>query len=161
MHKKKRYISKEDALKKLENYCAYQDRCHSEVRTKLLDLGIYGDDLEEIIVALISENFLNEERFAKSFARGKFRIKHWGRIRIQQELKFRKISAYCIKKAMEEIPDEDYLDILTQVIIKKKNSLPETDPYKLKVKLIQYALSRGFEMPSIQKVIDKQNLSTL
>lgn len=161
MQKKKRYISKEDALKKLENYCAYQDRCHSEVRTKLLDLGIYGDDLEEIIVALISENFLNEERFAKSFARGKFRIKHWGRIRIQQELKFRKISAYCIKKAMEEIPDEDYLDILTQVIIKKKNSLRETDPYKLKVKLIQYALSKGFEMPSIQKVIDQLNLSTL
>jgi regulatory protein len=76
---KSSYVSKEDALKKLQRYCAYQDRCHQEARRKLLDLGIYGDDLEEIISELISDNFLNEERFARSFARGKFRIKGWGK----------------------------------------------------------------------------------
>jgi regulatory protein len=108
LQKKKKYISKDDALLKLQAYCAYQDRCHSEVRSKLLDLGIYGDDLEDIIVALIEDNFLNEERYARSYARGKFRIKQWGRLRIRRELKFRKISDYCIRKAMEEIDENDY-----------------------------------------------------
>ena len=114
----KKYISKDDALSKLQRYCAYQDRCHQEVRSKLLDLGIYGDDLEEIISDLISENFLNEERYARSYARGKFRIKRWGRMRIQQELKQRKISAYCLRKAMEEIEEEEYEQTLRTILEK-------------------------------------------
>ena len=153
MQKKKKYISKDDALLKLQAYCAYQDRCHSEVRSKLLDLGIYGDDLEEIIVALIEENFLNEERFARSYARGKFRIKQWGRLRIRRELKFRKISDYCIRKAMEEIEEDDYRETLKQVILKKKKLTKETDPYKMRVKLIRYASGRGFEIEVIKEVI--------
>ena len=96
-----KWVSKEEALAKIQRYCAYQDRCHQEVRTRLLDMGVYADWLEEIIVQLIEENFLNEERFARSFARGKFRIKQWGRNRIRQELKKRNISAYCIRMAME------------------------------------------------------------
>ena len=95
---KKKYLSKEDALKKLQRYCAYQDRCHQEVRSKLLDLGIYGHDLEEVIVALIEDNFLNEERFARSFTRGKLRIKHWGRNKILQELKKKNIFCLLHKK---------------------------------------------------------------
>ena len=95
MKKAKKYISPEDALAKLQRYCAYQDRCHQEVRTKLIDLGVFGDTLEEIITDLIKDNFLNEERFARSYARGKFRMRKWGRIKIRQELKLRKISDYC------------------------------------------------------------------
>jgi regulatory protein len=153
LQKKKKYLSKEDALKKMEQYCAYQDRCHSEVRNKLLQLGIYGDDLEEIIVALIADNFLNEERFAKSYVRGKFRMKHWGKMRLYRELKFRKISDYCIKKAMEEIPEEDYYEILEQVLLKKKRLTREENPFKLKLKLTQYGMSRGFEMDVIREVL--------
>ena len=96
------WVSKEEALAKMQRYCAYQERCHEEVRSKLLNMGVYSDWREEIIVQLIEENFLNEERFARSFARGKFRIKQWGRNRIRQELKKRKISDYCVRKAMEE-----------------------------------------------------------
>ncbi len=159
MQKKKKYISKDDALLKLQAYCAYQDRCHSEVRSKLLDLGIYGDDLEEIIVALIEDNFLNEERYARSYARGKFRIKQWGRLRIRRELKFRKISDYCIRKAMEEIGEDDYYKVLKEVILKKQKLTKEPDPYKLRVKLIRYAAGRGFEMEAIRDVINELGIT--
>ena len=115
----KKYHSKEEALDKLQRYCAYQDRCHQEVRSKLLDLGIYGEDLEEIIVQLISDNFLNEERFARSYARGKFRIKRWGRNRIWQELQKRQISDYCLRKAMEEIDEAEYQKTLWELLEKK------------------------------------------
>ena len=151
--KQKKYISKEDGLAKLQRYCAYQDRCHQEVRTKLLDLGIYGDDLEEIMADLISENFLNEERYARSFARGKFRMKKWGRNRIRQELKMRKISGYCLRKAMTEIEEEDYLKTLKEVLKKKDRLLKEKDNYKRKNKLAVYGVSRGFESKLVWGVI--------
>ena len=143
--KQKKYVSKEDALKKLQRYCAYQERCHQEVRTKLIQLGIYGFDLEDIISNLITDNFLNEERFAKMYAGGKFRIKKWGRVRIRKELKFRKISDYSIKKAMEEIPDADYLKTLHEIFEKRCARIKETDPFKIKGNIAKYAISRGFE----------------
>ncbi len=152
---KKKYISKADALDKLQRFCAYQDRCHQEVRTKLIELGIYGDDLEEIIVELIQENFLNEERYARSFARGKFRMKKWGRLRIRQELKFRQISDYCMRKAMSEIEEEDYLKTLTEVIEKKRNQLKEADDYSRKGKLAKYAIGRGFETNLVWEVLNE------
>jgi regulatory protein len=143
--KTKKYISKEEALRKLQKYCAYQDRCHQEVRTKLIELGCYGDDLEEVISELILENFLNEERFARSYARGKFRFKKWGRIRIKRELKMRKISAYCIKKAMEEIGDDEYYTELEKLILKKNNTVAEQNEFKRRKKLADYVIRKGFE----------------
>jgi len=143
--KKSKYVSKEEGLAKLQRYCVYQDRCHQEVRYKLLDLGIYGDDLEEIIAELISENFLNEERFARSYARGKFRIKRWGRIRIGLELKKRNISAYCRKKAMEELAEEDYEGTLRQLIEKRQEQEKERNLYKKKGKIAQHFIRKGFE----------------
>ena len=145
MKGEKKYISQDEALKKLQHYCAYQDRCHREVRNKLLNLGIYGDELEEIIIELIRENFLNEERFACSFARGKFRLKQWGRNRILRELKMRDISDYCIRKAMEEINDEDYYETLKTVLTKKTRTLKDTNIFKRNQKLAQHAIRRGFE----------------
>lgn len=138
-------LTKTQALIRLQKYCVYQDRCHSEVRSKLIELGIYGDDLENIIVELISENFLNEERFARSYARGKFKIKKWGRIRIQQELRRRKISAYCIKKAMVELEDYDYDQQLVDLLEKKNRTLREPDLWKRRAKLVDHAMRKGFE----------------
>ena len=152
------WVSKEEALAKLQRYCAYQERCHEEVRSKLLDMGIYSDWREEIIVQLIEENFLNEERFARAFARGKFRIKQWGRNRIRQELKKRKISDYCLRKAMEEIEEEDYLNTLRTALIKKNISLKEEDPYRRKSKLARYAVSRGFESELAWQLINDMDL---
>lgn len=153
--KQKKWLSKTEALAKLQAYCAYQDRCHKEVRSKLLDLGIYGDDLEEIIADLIEENFLNEERFARSFARGKFRIKQWGKIRIKRELKQRDISDYCIRKAMEEIEEEDYQKTLESILLKKNARLNAPNLYTRKAKLAKYAMSRGFEHNLIWEILNR------
>lgn len=150
-----KWTSKQDALKKLQRYCAYQDRCHQEVRKKLVDLGIYGDDLENIITDLIAENFLNEERFARSYARGKFRMKQWGRTRIQQELKQREISDYCIRKAMEEIEEEIYLKTLHDLIEKRIPQVSETKPYQIRKKLADYAIRRGFETPLVWETVKR------
>ncbi|MEM6319515.1 MAG: regulatory protein RecX [Bacteroidota bacterium] len=150
---KKIITEKDRALKKLMHYCAYQDRCHQEVRSKLLSLKIYGDDLEEIMAELISENFLNEERFAKSYARGKFRFKKWGKVKITRELKQRRISAYCIKKAMQEIDEEGYEEGLIQLLEKKRGTEKETNEFKLKGRLAKYAIGKGFESSLVWSVL--------
>lgn len=142
----------------MQRYCAYQERSHKEVRGKLLDLGIYGDDLEEILAQLISDNFLNEERFARAYARGKFRMKQWGRRRILQELKFRDVSAYSIRKAMEEIPEADYLETLETVIRKKADALDEPDGFKRRNKVAQYVIGRGFEPNLVWETIERLSL---
>jgi len=135
----------EVALAKLQRYCAYQERCHQEVRSKLISIKVYGDDLEEIISELISDNFLNEERFACAFARGRFRMKKWGRNKIKQHLKLKRISSYCLKKAMEEIDEEEYLSTLDDILRKKMEKHDDLNPLVTKDKAIQYAISRGYE----------------
>lgn len=150
MEQKKKVLDYETALRKMQQYCAYQERSHGEVRTKLIDLGIYGEQNELIISELIQENFLNEGRFAKAFAHGKMNIKRWGRIRILQELKSRKISDYCIRKAMAEIDEESYLNNLRTLIIKKDELLDETDLFKKQQKLFAYLLQKGYEIELIQ-----------
>jgi regulatory protein len=152
---KKIYISRDEALSKLQRYCVYQDRCHKEVRTKLLDIGIYGDTLEEIISELIQENFLNEERFACSYARGKFRMKKWGKSKILQGLKYRNISDYCIRKAMEEIEVLDYEETLNQLIEKKWEQSKETDVFKKRNKIAKYLAQRGYEYSLIWPALKK------
>jgi len=152
MSSKKR-TDKATALLKLQRYCAYQDRCHKEVRTKLINLGVYGLDLENVITELIADNFLNEERYACSYARGKFRMKGWGRVRIRQELKFRKISDYCIKKAMKEIEEDDYMATLKEILIKKERLSREKDSFKRRGGLANFAIRRGFESNLVWLVV--------
>jgi regulatory protein len=144
MEKKKKYLSDEVALSKMQSYCAYQERCHVEVATKLRDLGVYGDRADVIIAKLIEDNFLNEERFAVSFARGKFRMKKWGKIRIKQELKMRQIPDYSIKKAMQAIDTEGgYLEVLKNMLISKlEEYIGDEQPQQ---KAANYALRKGFE----------------
>ena len=140
----KKYYSKEVALQKLQSYCAYQERCHQEVTTKLYELGHRGDVADEIIAKLIQDNFLNEERFATAYARGKFRIKKWGKVRIKQELKMRQIPDYSIRKAMQAIDAEGtYLETLKSVIQLKSKDY-EGD-VQFKQKLAAHAMRRGFE----------------
>ena len=144
---------KKKILDKLERYCAYQERCHHEVRSKLLKLEVYGDDLEEIISDLVQNNFLNEERFARSYARGKFRMKQWGRVRIKNELKRRHISEYCIRKAMSEIEDETYLDTAEEVAIRLVNSYDQPLSYPDRQKAMQRMIRKGYEYPLVKDLI--------
>ncbi|SFN89801.1 regulatory protein [Chitinophaga sp. YR627] len=143
------------AILKLRHYCAYQERCHSEVKSKCFELGLRGEEVDEAIAALISDNFLNEERFAKAFAGGKFRLKQWGRKKIQMELKQRQVSAYCIKKGMEEIDAEDYDKTLYTLAEKKYASLKGEQYLKRKYKTMQYLLQKGYEPAFIQDAIEQ------
>lgn len=134
-----------EAQKKLENYCAYQERCHKEVRAKLKDMKMIPEAIDTIIVNLIKDNYLSEERFAKAFVRGKFRIKRWGRNRLIRELKFREISKYSINIALKEINLEDYDNTLNQLVKKRINQVKEPNLYKKKRKVADYLLYRGWE----------------
>ncbi|WP_236059696.1 regulatory protein RecX [Chitinophaga rhizophila] len=143
------------AILKLRHYCAYQERCHSEVKSKCFELGLRGEEIDEAIAALIADNFLNEERFAKAFAGGKFRTKHWGRKKILMELKQRQVSAYCIKKGMEEIDAEDYDKTLYTLAEKKYASLKGEQYLKRKYKTMQYLLQKGYEPEFIQDTVEQ------
>lgn len=145
-------------LEKLKKYCAYQERCHYEVRNKIISYKVFGDDLEEIIIALINENFLNEERYAKAYARGKFRFKKWGRNKIKHALRMRQISAYCIKKGLLEINDEEYIDTLRGIIEKQIEKNTKYSQLIRRDKAIKYAVSRGYESNLIFGIIKEIEL---
>lgn len=131
--------------KKLEYYCAYQDRCHQEVIQKLYDYKVFGEEQEQIIVYLIEHNFLNEERFAQSFARGKHRIKNWGKVRITNELKFRNVSAYNIKTGLKEINPNEYLTQFDHTSEKFWEGIRESNLVKKRKKFCDYFLRKGYE----------------
>ena len=141
----KDFFTIKQATKKLEHYCAYQERCHEEVVQKLRSMKMDSDEIDAIIVHLIASNFLNESRFACSFARGKHRIKHWGKIRIVNELKFRKISQYNINLALKEITTEEYEATFHNLAERNWESIRELNPLKKRKKFCDYLLRKGFE----------------
>ena len=141
-----------EVKRKLERYCTYQDRCHQEVEKKLKEFYLIPEAKELILLHLIQNDFLNEERFARSFARGKFRIKKWGRNRIVQELKLRGISAYNIKSALKEIDPNVYKSTLNEIANTKNKMLNEKEPLKRKQKLYQYLYRKGYEPDLILKL---------
>lgn len=134
-----------EATKKLEHYCAYQERCHQEVVQKLKGMRMIPEAIDQIVGHLIKENYLNEERFAKNFTRGKFRVKKWGKNRIVRELKLRDISAFNIKSGLKEIEEGEYLTALDELSKKRLEQITETNPLKKKKKLADYLLYRGWE----------------
>lgn len=138
-------VTIKEALQKIENYCAYQERCHEEVIAKLWEMKMTRDEIDQIIVRLIDSNFLNEERFACSFARGKHRIKHWGKIRITNELKQRKITQSLILKALKEIPADEYLHTFYTLSEKYWETISEKNTLKKRKKFCDYLFRRGFE----------------
>ncbi|RNL51775.1 regulatory protein RecX [Pedobacter jejuensis] len=148
-----RILDKKQALAKAESFCVYQERSQKEVRYKLVEWGIRGDELEEILSDLIVNNFLNEERFAKSYASGKFNIKKWGRIKIKQGLKLKGVPDRILQKALYSLDDEDYEQTLRQLAIKKEESLTEKDKIKRKYKLVTYLQGKGFERDLIYEVL--------
>ncbi|WP_339336626.1 MULTISPECIES: regulatory protein RecX [unclassified Croceitalea] len=144
MHVSKSYSVKE-AMSKLESYCAYQERCHKEVVQKLKEMRMIPEAIDQIVTHLIQENYLNEERFAQSFARGKFSIKKWGKNRIVNELKQRNISRFNIKTALKEIDESEYIKTLDELSKKRLTQIKETNIQKRKKKLADYLLYRGWE----------------
>ncbi len=141
-------------LAKMRKYCDYQERSHQQVRDKLYEAQLYGDDVEEIISILITENFLNEERFAKAYARGKFKINAWGRVKIIQGLKQHRVHANGIKAAMTEIDEDEYMAVLTKLLEQKKSLIKEKHPLRRTYALMRFAAQRGFENDLVREVLE-------
>ena len=137
--------SNSEALQRLMKFCAYQERCQQEVDNKLREWGFFSEDRAELIVRLIGENFLNEERFARAYCRGKFRQKKWGRLKIKQGLKQKGITDKLSGIAMTEIDEESYRKNLADLLSKKSKLLKERDSFKRNYKLANYVISRGYE----------------
>lgn len=145
----------EQALSRLQRYCTYQDRCHIEVERKLTEMRMIPQAKEQIIMSLIEEDYLNEERFALAFVKGKFRIKKWGRIRLKAELKKRKISKYLIKSALEQISEKDYLFTFEELANRKANSIKADSILLKKKKLADYLIYRGWESSLVNNKVNQ------
>jgi len=137
----------------MERYCAYQDRCHSEVEGKLGEMGLIPEAREMILLHLLEQDYLNEERFSRSFARGRFRIKKWGRVRIERELKLRGISGYNIRQGLSEIDEEEYGSVLMELAHGKYHSTLEDHPLKRRKKVADFLLRKGFESDRVYAVL--------
>jgi regulatory protein len=145
--------SPQEAKEKIQRYCAYQERNHREVRNKLFSYGLYGSDVEEIIVHLIGAGFLNEERYAKAFAGGKFRMKKWGRIKIVHAMEAHGLSPNCIKSGLKEIDNADYEKTLREILEKKSAQRDEENLFVKRDKLATYAIQKGYEPDLIWKTL--------
>jgi regulatory protein len=152
---KKVRIGKEQAIQRIRHYCAYQERAQQEVRDKLYELGMTMDEVEEIMSDLIAENFLNEERFAVQFAGGHFRIKGWGRVKIQHALQQKRVSKYNIKIGLKAIEEDEYIKTLQQLATKKWNSLKGERGLSRMAKTYAFLHQRGFEPILYQPIVQK------
>lgn len=155
MEENKKKLSKNEATPKIEYFCNYQERCHSEVKEKLYSYGLNSTEVAELLESLVKKGLLNEQRFAIAFAGGKFRQKNWGRTKIIRELKLRQISDYCIKKAMAEIDESDYKNTIRRTAEKYITSIKSGSDFQKKQKLIKYLLNRGFEYDECQRVLNE------
>jgi len=146
----------QQSVPKIKQYCAFQERCHAEVRDKLYSFGLNKIEVEEIISTLITENYLNEERFAIHYAGGKFRMKQWGKNKIKQALKFKQVSDYCIKKALKEIDAQEYQKTFEKLAEQKLKTLKsEKNIFVKKRKLQDFLLMKGYESEMIREVVNK------
>jgi len=145
LERTKKKLSFDEAKLKIASYCAYQERCQQEVRDKLYGYELVTPEVDDLIGFLITEGYLNELRFSKSFCGGKFRIKKWGKIRIQMELKKRKLSDNCIQKGLEEIEDQDYLNTLQILIKSKLKKHHENTAFEQRAKIAAFLTNKGYE----------------
>jgi regulatory protein len=149
----RKHLTAEQALQKIRQYCAYQERCHKEVKEKLYGYGLHKNETEKILADLIENNYLNEERFAIQFAGGKFRMKQWGRKKIQYELQQKGVNTYSIKTALKELGNDDYAETLQKLARVKWDSLATEQTITRQAKTQAYLLQKGFEPELISKAI--------
>mgnify|MGYP000651624057 CR=1 FL=1 len=145
-----------EALEKLRKFCAYQERSHEDVVQKMWELEIPEDWRDDIVLSLMQENFLNEERFARTYARGKFNIKKWGKVKITQGLKRHRVSKQCIKLGLSEIDEDKYIEVLKDTIEEKRSKLKEKNPWKRRSAIYRFAMQRGFETSLINEFINEK-----
>ena len=152
----KKISTPDEALKKAERYCAFQERSQQEVRDKLYSLGLHRNDVENLLSMLIGSGFVKEERFASAFAGGKFRIKKWGRNKIRMALREKKVSEPLIKRALSEIDEREYRKTLLDILNSRSKKITENNLLKKNYKVASYAIARGFEPELVWELIQEQ-----
>ena len=150
---KSKYLSPQEAVAKIQLYCAYQERSHQEVKRKLFDYGLRSDEVDQLLAQLITDGFLNEERFAKAFAGGKFRIKKWGRLKIENELEHRGLTKNCIARGISEIDSSDYSKALKSLLEKKAKQIVENNIFRKRNKVARFAIAKGYEPELVWEVV--------
>jgi regulatory protein len=158
MEKKVQTFTPLQAKAKAMHYCAYQERSQEEVRQKLREWQLESHDAEQLISTLIEENFINEERFALAYAGGKHRMKQWGRYKIKQGLKLKGVSEPLIKRALQQLDEEEYRKILEELLRREADHLKEKDPFKRQHKLMQLGLRKGYEQEVILTILTDNKL---
>jgi regulatory protein len=153
---KKIRLSSKEALIKIQHYCAYQERSHKEVKNKLFEYGLYASEVDELLSQAISDGFLNEGRFAKAFAGGKFRIKKWGRLKIKQELEMLGLTPRCVASGLKEIDNRDYLKTLKALIAKKATQTTEQNPFKRKNLIARFVVGKGYEPEMVWEILKSE-----
>jgi regulatory protein len=146
-------VSSAEALSKIQKYCAYQERCHQEVKFKLNSYGLSPEEVEEIVSTLITENFVNEARFAKAFAGGKFRIKKWGRNKIVNELESLGLTNACIALGLKEIDSSDYSKTLRGLLLKKVEEISDNNLFLRRNKVARFAIAKGYEPDLVWEMV--------
>tara|TARA_E500000331_G_scaffold340933_1_gene372771 strand:- start:158 stop:628 length:471 start_codon:yes stop_codon:yes gene_type:complete len=154
VQKNKVYTVKE-ATERIQSYCAIQDRCQWDVERKMKEWNISDEIIENILTDLILDKFVDEQRFSESFCRGKFRIKKWGKVKIENELKIKKISNNCIDKGLLQIEKKEYMKVLKDLYLKKRDSLKDTNQFIRKGKIVKHLQQKGFESKLIWELINK------
>lgn len=155
MQRKGKPLTFEQAKQKALRYCAYQERSHQEVKNKLYELGLYASQVDELLAYLITEGFLNEERYAKLFAGGKFRMKQWGRIKIVHALESKGVSPACIRIGLKEIDEADYEQTLGKVLTSKIDEVSGDNAFVVRDKVSKYAIQKGFEPDLVWQKLKK------
>jgi regulatory protein len=151
----KKAITPAEALSKIYKYCAYQERSHKEVKNKLIEYGLRYGEADEILARLITEGFLNEERYAKAFAGGKFRMMKWGKLKIQKELEMQGLTSRCIRIGLNEIDAKDYSKTLASLVKRKWSQISETNVFKKKNKLARFIIGKGYEPELVWDLINQ------
>lgn len=152
---KKKRITPSEARPRIQRYCAFQERSHTQVRKKLFDLGLQSDESELLVSELITDGFLNEERFAKAFAGGKFRMKKWGRNKIEHKLKSQGLSKRCISTGLKEIDSADYQKTLVALLKKKLSEVKEKDIFVRRHKVARFAIGKGYEPDLVWEKLER------
>jgi regulatory protein len=153
VQKRFKKLTPAEVRKKVYHYCAYQERSHLEVKSKLYDFGLTTPEVDEMISHLITEGYLNEERFAKAFAGGKFRLKNWGKLKIVQALESKGLTKNCIASGLKEIDDNDYIKTIELLIDKKADQIDEHNAFIKRDKLAKYILQKGFEPELVWRIL--------
>jgi len=146
--------SQEEALNKISRYCAYQERSHQEVKNKLFEYGLYSNQVDEVLSHLITEGFLNEERYAKAYAGGKFRIMKWGRLKIKKELESSGVSPRNIAKGLMEITNAEYAKSIHGLVKKKSDQVQDKNPYLKKNKVARFLIGKGYEPELVWEAVN-------